>query len=272
MRNIQLIAVAFIILLAWSCGTDDENLEDTGTLSLQIQAKFDGETLYGDQEFILPDGKMAKVKQFNFFVSDLTVDFLEEGTAKITDLAEVEFTELTQTTASPLDPTDNTFQYFQLAKGDYTGLDFTLGLAKTFNDKTPADQDLGDGSPLRRSSHYWAAWGSYIFMKLEATIDFNDDGILSDDENIVYHTGSDNDGVGDDLTTHQAVSFPSAFTINKDATTELVVSLDIKDILYDEDGQQKWDIANRTTTHNADDFDLVQKVMESAANSFKMED
>lgn len=270
MKNFQILLLLGILLVAWSCDTVDPPLEDTGTLSIDFAATFDGEALVGGTEYTLPDGKKAKFSQFNFFIADASVNQVEQGVSNIVDLSDVEFVELTQTASSPLENNDHIFSFYNLATGSYTGLDFTLGLGDVMNGKTPSDQDLGDNSPLRRSSHHWSAWNSYIFMKLEGQIDFNDDGVLDDNETIVYHTGSENDGIGTDTPADMPVNLPLDFDIEFEQTTNINLNLDIRDMLYNAAGEQNWDIANRPTTHNPDDFSLVLEIMEKAADAIKV--
>ena len=270
MKNFQILLLLGVLMVAWSCDPVDPPLEDIGTLSISFEATVDGEALVSGTEYTLPDGKKAKFSQFNFFIADASVNQVEQGVSNIVDLTDVEFVELTQTASTPLEDNDHIYSFYNLATGAYSGLDFTLGLGDAMNDKTPSDQDLGDNSPLGLSSHHWSNWGSYIFMKLEGQIDFNGDGDFGDTETILYHTGSENDGIGTDTPAHQSVSLPVSFDINFNQTTEIKLNLDIRDVLYNAAGEQNWDMANRNTTHNEDDFDLVVKIMEKAAESIKI--
>ncbi|NNE28023.1 MAG: hypothetical protein HKN16_00200 [Saprospiraceae bacterium] len=265
MRNIFVFLFALSLVGLWSC-SDDDTVEATGDLKISYNALFDGQELIGNQEYTLPDGKKIRFTQFNFLVSDMMVDYVEESETKITDLSPVEFVELTQTGASPLEPSDNQFTFFNLPTGEYTGIGFTFGLNDELNLKTPADQDLGDNSPLKKSSHYWAGWQSYIYMKMEGTIDMNDDGMLdTENENFAYHTGAK-----DGSNTAATIYLPYTFNVEENSTTDISMAIDLRDVLYNASGQENWPIATRPTTHNPDDFDLVQIVMEKASEAFKM--
>ena len=103
---------------------------------------------------------------------------------------------------------------------------------------------------------YWADWNSYIFLKLEGTMDTDGDGMF-DDVNFVYHVGSD--------PTYEQVNINKGITLAKDQDMALVVELDVEK-LFVRDGAYL-DIEAKPQIHNATQMETGHYLMDNFVNA-----
>jgi hypothetical protein len=74
---------------------------------------------------------------------------------------------------------------YEVPHGNYTGIQFSLGVSDDLNAKNPGQQP--SSSPLSETSEYWDAWRSYIFSKLEGSVDTLNNNRF--DKSFTIHTG-----------------------------------------------------------------------------------
>lgn len=262
MKNVLFYSILVLFFGFSACDNIDDNVIDGGDLLLQFQAEFDGEPFYINQEYVFPDGRKVRFSKLDFFISDISVQQLQGDENVITDLSEVEFINLSGSQVNPVDPLEYQLTSLNLPVGDYNKIRFTLGLSEALNNKTPNDSDLGSSSPLKMSSHYWADWASYIFMKIEGAADFNDDGSIGGDETFGYHTGQTG--------FEQALSLSTDFSISKDALSTKSIILDVPAIFYD-NSTERFDMTVHTAIHNANGVEVIEKIMQGAASGVKIQ-
>ena len=171
-----LLFIGFSLVLS-SC-----DKEEAGELSLQFEAT------YGEQalEFITgyPTSSTFNIQftKSDFFISDLVL-VSDNGDEII--LSDVEFVDITSAYSGGT-PATAKFDYKQIPAGTYTQLKFGFGVSPSQNSKVPADYE--STSPLSRTSHYWTAWNSFIFSKLEGRLDTAGNDVF--DFGFIYHLGT----------------------------------------------------------------------------------
>jgi hypothetical protein len=215
MKKFSFLLLFVIPLLASRCNTDDEAL---GTLRLRIIPK------YGDKILVMQN-KVINQQNLPIIFKFLSLYAqVENGNAILKDknskIALIDFTNLTDLGKASSGITTE----FDMAIGSYTTFNFNVGVPKNENEKKPGDFDAGH--PLAEEGNYWAAWDSFIFTKLEGSVDTSKTGIY--DFQFSYHTGTEE--------MFRKVVLRSPFAIKAGETTELVVELDVKELLEGKNG------------------------------------
>ncbi len=257
MKYLNMFFVAIMVIAFYGCPSDP--IEGAGDLELQFQAEFDGQPFFINEEYTFPSGRKVRFSQFDFFVSNLSTRLNGDG-AGTTDLSEVDFVDFTGSMLNPIDASESQVNSINLPIGDYENISFMLGLSEELNAKTPNDSDLGESNPLRKASHYWTDWNGYIFMKIQGSADFNDDGVIEADESFIYHTGKTENA--------QSVSLAANFSITKDQKTSQSLNVDLSDVFFSEGGEERFDMNGIRSVHA--DGTIIAKIMEGAAASIKM--
>ncbi len=259
MKNSLILFLFGLIIISYGCPQEPDPLLG-GNLELLFETDFDGEQFFTGQEYTFPNGRKVKFSKIDFFVSGASARVDNGNVGETVDLSEVEFMDLTGSAINPVDPQDAMINSINLPSGDYTSLSFTLGLTSDLNAKTPNDSDLGTENPLKRSSHYWTDWTSYIFMKVEGNADFNGDGMIQGDETFVYHTGQSG--------FEQLVNLSSDFGIFEEQTTTAKVGVNLRSFFFDDAGVERFDMNNLRSVHT--DITVIETIMKGAAEGMTM--
>jgi len=215
---------------------------------------------YGLDNFVLNDvydynGDQIRISNLQFFVSELSLGTDDNGT----EVDEIEFVDFSLITSGALAEEGLAVASSSgVPVGDYPGVNFGVGVAPDLNSDTPSE--FSATHPLSRTTMYWADWESYIFLKLEGTMDTNDDGIF-DDVSFVYHVGSD--------PTYQPVEINKSLSLAKDQSMGLVVELDIEK-LFVRDGVHL-DIEANPRIHSIDRIETGHYLMDNFVNALTIQ-
>ncbi len=261
MKKLGILLSAIVIaLVAFSCKPDPIS-EDVGEIKLNFKANFDGQTFMTFQEYPLMGDLNARMSEFSFYISDVSL-LEEEGDDEIS-LLDVEHIDLSFNTGEEDQAEEGVSKTIQnVSVGKYKGLKIGLGVSADLNRTTPTDSDYGSGHPLALETNYWPGWSSYIFMKLTGFVDFDNDADFSNTEGIAYHTGSD-DGYREVL-----IAQPIELALNESKTLSL--EIDIKDLLVKANGELSFDLEETPNTHSLDDFPTVEIVMNNFQSAFTL--
>ncbi|MBP6825988.1 MAG: hypothetical protein KA165_05415 [Saprospiraceae bacterium] len=244
-RALSLLVASLVFFSACKDKTDPIQKDN---FTLTFRALYDGQPLEKYKNFPYGD-KTIYFDRFNTFLSDIT---LVGGSVdvRLSDIAWVDFM---PDSASSNKAVDITFK-FTVPDGDYTGLKLGYGVSAALNAKKPSDFPVEH--PLYLESEYWQGWQSYIFTKVQGRYDL--DGDNTPEANLFYHCGSD-------AVYHTAI-LPKNISVSGDAA--LLVEFDLKK-LFTFDGQllDLSDSANRTTSHDASNIALGQKVISNFKNA-----
>lgn len=239
-----IILFSSFLFFQYSC-KPDPTLEATTDVELVFKGKYADEVLMINTVYDY-DGSPIRFDQFNFYISNVVLVKEIVGNPEETELLEIDFVDLS---FKPADIADATKGFVITAPnipvGEYSGIKINLGVASDLN-KT-SWEDYGTGHPLRKPGHFWSAWESFIFSKTEAKIDIDSDGSFS--HKLAYHTGSD--------AAYRTKFFAKDITLDEDVTSSILFTVDAK-MMFDE-----IDVMTETGTHNINDMDLVNEVMDN---------
>ena len=237
-KQLSIGAIIAAIICIASCSLPDD-------YTLNIKLEYDGKPLIMLDEIAYPDGRKMLISRFSFYISDLAFDneavSVVELESEYINLSETHFDETSASNGYEL-------SFIETAVDDADIITFNLGLTEAQNNTTPGDHSARD--PLALSGEYWPSWESYIFTKIEGKLDFDNDGIIGDDENFVLHLGSSE--------LRREVSFPIA---SPNETIQLII--DAKDV-FQRNGLI-YDIDNTRQIHTLTP-DNIEKMNELSDN------
>lgn len=248
MKNFALLLLLLAAVSFSACKDDDDPVTQANNFTLTFRATYDGVLLEKYKNYPYGD-KVILFDKFNTYLSDIT---LMNGTAevKLTDIEWVDFTP----NLAPDDKTVEVTYKYTVPDGNYTGIKLGYGVSADLNAKSPSD--FPPEHPLYIESEYWAGWQSYIFTKIQGEVDL--DANDTTETNLFYHCGSD--------PVYNVATING--TIPVSGTGSLVVEFDLKK-MFTFDGQLL-DLtipANQTTSHDASNIALAQKMMGNFKNA-----
>ena len=183
MSKLRLLCPLLALLSCAACN-DDEPLATTGTTDVEVT--FAG--MVGTEPLAIESktyeapgvAEGFRLSRVSFFLSGIQL-LSDAGQGElVTDVAEVAYLELGSDGKA-------TLQLKDVPQGNYTGIEFNLGLTPAQDALQP--KDFAPGTPLANTSEYWVDWGSYVFLKIEGRSDTLADGRARFDQNFVYHVG-----------------------------------------------------------------------------------
>jgi len=240
--NKILLKISLFALVLFTLASCDDNEDSTGDLNLSIHLIYNGEPLVMFQDYEYPDGRTINFSKFSMYTSDVKLD-----TKVVSDVA---FHNLTDSHVDLSGATEG-YQWMikEIEPKNYSNLTFGLGVNETQNAKDPGIFE--SGHPLAKPAEHWFSWSSFIFLKLEANMDSNGDGIK--DLPIALHLGDDE--------AYRIISLDKSIEINADEMTESNISIDIFEFLGGSD--TTYDVDTNPQIHS-----LAQKsaVVELANN------
>ncbi|HPG06383.1 MAG: hypothetical protein KDC59_10195 [Saprospiraceae bacterium] len=249
MKYLSVLLLLGITLLG--CNKDPEK----GSLTLDFTATYGDEALVLLQSYLTPEGHQIQFSKSDFYISN--VYLIAENGDRL-DLSPVEFVDLTSVSTSAADAANGfKITFPDIEAGKYTRLGFGIGLDPTVNATQPADYP--SSNPLSLESHYWTAWGSYIFSKTEGFLDTLGTGNL--DLGFVFHTGMD------DLYRQAYVDVP--ININATATTSIQVNIDHETILFK--AGNALDIPASPVNHNPNNLGPITKIIDNLVSALSVQ-
>ncbi len=206
--------------------------KNEGSLSVHFVPYYDGQPLQIFTQKPFTGNEQVQFQHVSFLLSDLVL-LNGSGSVDVKDieLVDMSFDDLPGATEGFTITTDN------LPEGDYDGVRFGIGVPSDINDSTP--NQYASSHPLSKNSYYWTAWSSYIFLKIEGTIDTLGTGSFN--TGFAFHTGTD--ALYSILETN---TFP--ISIQDGQNTDIIVAIDYKDLL------QGVDIKSNPQNHDPNDI------------------
>jgi len=231
MTKIRTASYLFIFLMLAACGSDQTDL------SINFKLENDGGPLVFFEDIQYPDGRSMQMTKVSFYLSQIEL----VNDTKVERLSEVEFVDLTeaQLLASTAEE-GTTISYSDIEIEDFGQLRFNVGLTETQNNTVPGDYNSGDA--LGMSGEYWTDWNSYIFIKLEGKLDFDQNGSYDAGENIVLHLGTS------EITNTKSVNIDES-----QSTVNFVI--DIQDV-FNSAEHGLYDIDSKKTLHQLTDENI----------------
>ena len=240
----------FLAILTTNLSCDPEpQLEDVTDVELTFKGKFGDETFLINEPSLMYNNMNIRFDQFNFYISNVVLVKETLGGQEETELLEIDFVDLS---FRPADITDAqagfTIKVENVPVGEYDGIKIGLGVPTDLNKNTWGD--FGEGHPLRKVGHHWAAWESFIFSKTEANIDVDNNNGFT--HKLSYHTGDDQ--------AYETKYVAKNITLTKGEITNISFEANVKEMFHEIDVMQD------TGTHNLSDIDLVKKIQKNLQN------
>ncbi len=240
----------FILLVTMVSSCKDEPiLGPSGTVTLNLHAKYAGQPLKLDQAYPIGTSQI-KFNQFNFFISNVTL--LESETEDETDLMEVSLANFAAN-----DEPSYTFRTVPAVK--YRGIKISIGVPSGLNKSSV--QNYGAGHPLKQAfdSHFWDDGNSFFFMKMAGT--YGTPPAESPFE--LYPAKNSN---------FKTVTLLKTFTLDDGQTLDINLSIDVLKLLQDADNQPI-DFTNpaNLSTYNPANDNLSALLMGNFATALEVE-
>lgn len=248
MKNYPLLLLLLAAISFSACEDDPDPVVSKDNFTLSFKVTYDGLPLEKYKNYPYAD-RTINFDKFNIYLSDIT---LLKGSQEV-KLSDIEWVNFTPDFAPSDSAVVVTYKY-DVPDGDYTGIRIGYGVKPDLNAKTPAN--FPPDHPLYIESEYWSGWNSYIFAKVQGKYDL--DGDATPETVLFYHCGSD--------PVYNVASFMHDIPVAD--TGALTVEFDLKK-LFTYDGQLL-DLSvptNRTTSHDASNIALGQKVMNNFKNA-----
>ncbi len=206
------ILAALLLSLAACDGTPNVETGPRSTLTITFKALYDGQPLEKLKNYDY-DTYQVQFSRFNTYLSQIAL--LDGASEQL--LSPIEWVDFTPDFAPGNLAVEVPVAYANVPDGYYTGIRIGYGVPPNLNVKQPKDFD--PSHPLSRENEYWLGWASYIFNKIEGTVDLDKNG--SPDGGLIYHCGSN------------AVYRTYAFNlpIKVEPGARLTVEFDLKDLM-----------------------------------------
>jgi len=175
-----LVCLAFCLSFN-SCGDPDTDIE------LNFKLKYEDQPLVFFKDYTYPTGERFQFKRISFFLSDITTN---PQNSESTNIREVDYLDLTSSHLSEEAANEgHTITIKDTGVESFSGISFNIGLTEDQNSQVP--EDFVSSNPLSDAAEYWRGWESYIFFKIEGSIDINGDGEYGSGEAFQLHLGTD---------------------------------------------------------------------------------
>jgi len=247
MKKIFTLLIFLALFLQFSCKPEPA-FEATTDVELIFKGTYGAETFMINTEYDF-NGTPIRFDQFNFFIGNVVLVKEIVGNPEETELVEIGFVDLS---FKPIDATDAARGFIVTAPnipiGDYSGIKINIGVPTDLN-KT-SWSDYGSGHPLRRSSHSWTAWDSFIFAKMEAKLDIDNDSGFT--HKLLYHTGTDE--------SYRTKFFAKDITLEEGVTSNITFSVDAQKVF---DGI---DVMVDNTIDSVTQLPIINRVMDNIAS------
>lgn len=220
----------------------------SGSIDLNIKLEYNGQPLVIFNDYNYPDGKKMDFTRVSFYTSEMKLDE--------TTINEVEFHNLTNTHSTvELANEGYSWKIENVQPGNYSELSFNIGVPPELNNMDPGS--FPSGHPLAKPAENWFSWMSYIFLKIEGNIDFDDDEEA--EFGIALHTGSN------EALRRLSLDYPVEIKENEETKVNLI--FDIYDLFDGPDGL--FPIKEYPQIHSLTQLDGVIELSNNLNNSFK---
>jgi hypothetical protein len=243
-----LIFIGFVFLVqAFQCESPEP--APSAEYSLNFKALYDGKPLVinGVNKY---NGKNIRFTRLGFFLHNP----VSNNGGSITNLSTGDETKWVDFT--PLDDSATAKQGVTMGfqsenAASFNNISFTLGLPQNINSQRP--NSFKAPSALSETQNYWDAWQSFIFTKIEASIDRDNNGTF--ETGITLHTGEKGAVTGRDL------SFNKAFIIGSGANTVINFDFDVNKFI------EGINLENVSSSHNLSDTLAIRRMLDNTKNT-----
>jgi len=223
------------LAIIWN-GCDKPGVQvDDSRLNLSFSSRYGSLPFQTLQPYSYGTVRSVKISKLDFFVTGITL-LSASGNVKLEAASLVDITGNTDQ--------DRTIALNGLKSGDYTGIRFKLGVVPDLNKKLP--KDFRSDQALSSTSHYWEAWNSYIFSKIEGVLDTKGDKVY--DLGFAVHTGTD--------ACVEEVTINKTFSLTDVQPYSLNLDLDVEQIFLQ--AGQYFDLETSPLNHNPSNISTLK--------------
>jgi hypothetical protein len=230
------VASLFLLLTIISCKEEKPTIpseNETGTLTLSIDSRFNDLDFILNQVYTLNDTMSIRVEGLKFYISNVCANSIKSVGLSLYE-------------------NDDDYS-FELAPGSYSSLSFNLGLDSITNHGDPSLHISSNPLSSFNDTHWSWAQG-YKFVLIDGKFDSDGDNIP--DQSFSYHIGND-----DYL---KLVELNTTFSVLENETTHIYLSFNVAKTF---DGV---DIKNKTFTHSTGQFELVEQLASNCQSAFSI--
>lgn len=227
-----------------SCDPDVEDLK--GGVDLAFHSSYGNSYLVVDNPYTYGEYDVM-FSELNFIFTELKITPKSGEVITLQSSGIIDFSDLNTiekaTEGIVLDFSD-------LPAGEYTSIQFDVGLGDNYAGTSPADYSTSD--VLGDSYHYWPGWQNYIITRLEARFDSNADGQFTD-ESFQYHLGGDE--------AYRTIVLDNNFQILPGGRTTIDLNIDWREVLTLND--ERIDPGVYSNTHTAAEEWLIVHLLDN---------
>lgn len=209
------------------------------SVELHLRAMFGDKPLVMFQTYDYGRGQRIFFDVFDFYLSDVTLLSEESGKeVKVMELHLIDFSNIADSSSAKK---GITLRLDNVPPGNYTALQIGIGVPVGLN----KPGDYPNSHPLGGTGgemHYWDAWKSYVFSRIQGKADVDRNGVFSDlaDKSLVYHLG------GNPL--YRKIVLPLRLHLKKNKTGKIQLDVDLKQLFVRGGGML--DLAEFPMTHS----------------------
>jgi len=249
MNKVSLLFALVTAVIMFSCG-DKEKSRD---VELNVLGMVGSEHLVIGNTFDF-DAGTALITKSDFYISDVQLVADDGSTYDALDIGFVDIS----LTHDELESSKigSSVNLSSVPVGTYKELKISIGVPADLNGTVPSDYP--NSNPLSRSSHYWSAWDSYIFQKIQGKYDADNDGTYETD--FFYHTGSE--------ALFETLTFDMSFEVADEEGNTITLELEHKAALGE--GTNYLDLEQNPGQHDISDLEQLQKFTGNLQASMKV--
>ena len=225
----QFLFFPFLVLLTGvsSCKKDTQ----PAPFQLVISPKFGSESLALNTLYTLSNNQRIRISTVQFYLSDV---YAVRANGERVLISRVSLCDVSKPSTCTISAE---------LQGDFSGLEYRLGLSPELNNTDPLAVPSSD--PLAESKNMYWAWLKYIFFKVEGLADISGTGTGNPTQSVSYHVG------GDAYAVTKMVS--RNFSVQQGTTTMLTLQLDLKNLFDNNPDALNLTTENQTDTDNRPD-------------------
>ncbi len=233
-----LLFLSPILFLSSKCKQDTPPVQQ-GAMSINFKPNYNAKPFVINKIYNI-DGKNVRFTRLSFLLTETCPKASSSEGSCGSNTFLIDLTTLDDSTKSAKGFTQS---LTNLAEGNMSGLQMSLGVAKNLNASKP--KDYASSNPLSDGGLYWDDWKSYIFTKIEGLMDKDGNGAF--ETGITLHTGGDE--------SFRQIWFPKTFTVDTKGTSTLNFDLNINTLL------RGIDLSTVNSTHQTGDKPTMLKIM-----------
>lgn len=184
MKKIILAVFILLNLFSTNCTKLLSPVDETGDSTIELNFK----ALYNETPLVTNKiydykGKKVRFSRFSFYMSPINFESaLDKNKNQTTTVLKADFTDLD----SDAKATEGVKMNINSPQTTFSKITMGIGVDANLNTKRP--KDYATTSPLSNSMDYWEDWGTFIFTKLEGSMDKDGDGKF--ESVFTLHTGT----------------------------------------------------------------------------------